>query len=322
MILNRFGVRGRLNLLLLLPVAAVLLVATPLVVGQVNDARAATRTAGTAGQVRQVSGLVWELQRELLVTTAYVATPGADPNTVLDQQRAVTDAVEGVRSSLGAAASDELTGALTRVGSLDELRRNAMIRAVSLDSLARTYHAVTEAVIDAFRLLPRGAAGAVGLDAESTKALGELDALLRAGEYSALRGTSLITATGSPAAGRKLLSDATANAQILTQRFVQQADVEQAALLVLVDQGEAGRRVDALSRQLPNSERCGGHDGLRRRRAEQRRGRRPGCDAPYRTGSPPRSPTQPPIVVTPRAAWRSPSASEQSCCSGSSCCSA
>ena len=254
MILNRFGVRGRLNLLLLLPVAAVLLVATPLVVGQVNDARAATRTAGTAGQVRQVSGLVWELQRELLVTTAYVATPGADPNTVLDQQRAVTDAVEGVRSSLGAAASDELTGALTRVGSLDELRRNAMIRAVSLDSLARTYHAVTEAVIDAFRLLPRGAAGAVGLDAESTKALGELDALLRAGEYSALRGTSLITATGSPAAGRKLLSDATANAQILTQRFVQQADVEQAALLVLVDQGEAGRRVDALSRQLPNSD--------------------------------------------------------------------
>ncbi len=254
MILNRFGVRGRLNLLLLLPVAAVLLVATPLVVGQVNDARAATRTAGTAGQVRQVSGLVWELQRELLVTTAYVATPGADPNTVLDQQRAVTDAVEGVRSSLGAAASDELTGALTRVGSLDELRRNAMIRAVSLDSLARTYHAVTDAVIDALRLLPRGAAGAAGLDAESTKALGELDALLRAGEYSALRGTSLITATGSPAAGRKLLSDATANAQILTQRFVQQADVEQAALLVLVDQGDAGRRVDALSRQLPNSD--------------------------------------------------------------------
>ena len=158
MILNRFGVRGRLNLLLLLPVAAVLLVATPLVVSQVNDARAAARTAATAGQARQVSGLVWELQRELLVTSAYVATPDADPNTVLDQQRTVIDAVERVRSSLGAAASDELTGALTRVGSLDELRRNAMIRGVSLDSLARTYHAVTEAVIDALRLLPRGAA--------------------------------------------------------------------------------------------------------------------------------------------------------------------
>lgn len=252
MILNRFGVRGRLNLLLLLPVIAVLLVATPLVVGQVNDARAASRTADTAGQARQVSGLVWELQRELLITSAYVATPGADPNTVLDQQRTVTEAVEGVRASLGPTASDELTGALTRVGSLDELRRNAVVRGVSLDSLARTYHAVTEAVIDALRLLPKGAAGAVGLDAESTKSLGELEALLRAGEYSALRGTALITATGSPVAGRKLLSDATANAQILTQRFVQQADTEQAALLVLVDQGDSGRRVDALTRQLPN----------------------------------------------------------------------
>jgi hypothetical protein len=68
-----------------------------------------------------------------------------------------------------------------------------------------------------------------------------------------LRGTALITASGSPVPGRKLLTDATANAQILTQRFVQQADVEHAALLVLVDQGDAGRRVDALTRQVPNT---------------------------------------------------------------------
>jgi signal transduction histidine kinase len=253
MILNRFGVRGRLNLLLLLPVIAVLLVATPLVVGQINDAQAASRTADTAGQAQQVSGLVWELQRELLLTSAYVALPDADPGPVLEQQRTVTDAAEGVRTALGATASDEMAGALTRLGSLDELRRNAVARGVSLDSLARTYHAVTEAVIDALRLVPKGAGGTAGLDAESAKALTELEALLRAGEYSALRGTALITASGSPVPGRKLLTDATANAQILTQRFVQQADVEHAALLVLVDQGDAGRRVDALTRQVPNT---------------------------------------------------------------------
>jgi signal transduction histidine kinase len=253
MILNRFGVRGRLNLLLLLPVIALLVVATPLVIGQVTDARAAGRTADTADQARQVSRLVWELQRELLVTSAYVALPETDPRTVLDQQRTVAEAVDDARASLGPTASDELTGALTRLGSLDELRRNAVIRGVSPDSLARTYHAVTEAVIDALRLIPKGAGGTAGLDAESTKVLSGLEALLRAGEYSSLRGTALITASVSPVAGRKLLNDASANAQILTQRFVQQADVEHAALLVLVDQGESGRKVDALTRQVPST---------------------------------------------------------------------
>jgi signal transduction histidine kinase len=252
MILNRFGVRGRLNLLLLLPVIAVLLVATPLVVTQIDDARAAGRTADTAGQARDVGGLVWELQRELLVTSGYVASPAADSSTMLQQQRAVTDSVERVRASLGPTVSDELAGALTRVGSLNELRRNAVTRGVSLDSLARTYHAVTEAVIDALRLLPRGATGAAGSDAESTKALGELEALLRADEQSALRSTALITTSVNPVGGRKLLNDATANAQILTQRFVQQADIGHAALLVQVDQGDAGRKIEALSRQVPD----------------------------------------------------------------------
>ncbi len=252
MILNRFGVRGKLNLLLLLPVIAVLLVATPLVVTQIDDARAAGRTADTAGQARDVGGLVWELQRELLVTSAYVASPEADSSTMLQQQRAVTDSVERVRASLGPTVSDELAGALTRVGSLNELRRNAVTRGVSLDSLARTYHAVTEAVIDALRLLPRSATGAAGTDAESTKALGELEALLRADEQSALRSTALITTSVNPVGGRKLLNDATANAQILTQRFVQQADIGHAALLVQVDQGDAGRKIEALSRQVPD----------------------------------------------------------------------
>jgi signal transduction histidine kinase len=252
MILNRFGVRGRLNLLLLLPVIAVLLVAAPLVVSQIDDARVAGRTADIAGQARQVSGLVWELQRELLVTSAYVATPGADPGTMLEQQRTVSDTAAGLRAALGPTASDELAGALTRLGSLNELRRNAVARGVSIDSVARTYHAVTEAVIDALRLIPKGAGGTASLDAESAKSLSELESLLRAGEYSALRGTALITASLSPVPGRKLLNDATANAQILTQRFVQQADVEHAALLVQVDQGEAGRKVEALTRQVPN----------------------------------------------------------------------
>ena len=251
MILNRFGVRGRLNLLLVPPLIAVLLVATPLVLGQVENARSAGRTADAASQARQLGALVWELQRELLVTSAYVASPTADSSTVLEQQRTVADSIERVRASLGPNASDELAAALTRLGSLDELRRNALVRGVSVDSLARTYHAVTEAVINALRLIPRNPTGTAGADAESTRALVAMDALLRANEFGALRSTALITAAVSPAAGRNLLNNATSRTQILTERFVEQADIGHAALVVTVDQGEAGRSIDALARQVP-----------------------------------------------------------------------
>ena len=91
MILNRFGVRGRLNLLLLLPLIAVVLVATPLVLGQIDNARAAGRTAVSASQARQLGAIVWELQRELLVTSAYVALPASNPSAMLEQQRTVAD---------------------------------------------------------------------------------------------------------------------------------------------------------------------------------------------------------------------------------------
>ena len=42
-----------------------------------------------------------------------------------------------------------------RLGSLAELRQNARSRGVAQDSVARAYHAVIEALIDALRLVPQ-----------------------------------------------------------------------------------------------------------------------------------------------------------------------
>src|SRR5438477_10330282 len=116
-----------------------------------------------------------------------------------------------------------------------------------MDSAARAYHAVIEALIDALRLVPQRST-----DAEGTRQLTALDALLRANEESALRGTALVAAAVSPQVGRDLLTTASAQSQMFTERFVQQADADQAALVVLVDQGEAAHRVDALVQQLPD----------------------------------------------------------------------
>ncbi|MEV5720028.1 nitrate- and nitrite sensing domain-containing protein [Amycolatopsis mediterranei] len=255
--LARLGIRGKLNLLLLPPLVAVVLVSVPFVLTQANSAGAATQSATVARYTQQLGGLVWQLQRERLLTGAFVATPSMPADQMLQQQKAVDSAVEEVRRSLDAGAPDELSAALTRIGSLAELRQNAQRRGVALDSVARTYHAVIGAVIDALRLVPQ-----LSDDAEGTRELSALEALLRANEENSLRGMALIVTAVSPAAGRSILDDATQQAPIFTDRFVQQADdesdSEQAGLVVNVEASEAGRRIEELAAQIGNPRNAAG----------------------------------------------------------------
>jgi signal transduction histidine kinase len=164
------------------------------------------------------------------------------------QQQIVADDAEKLQKSVDFSASDELSSALVRLGSLAELRQNSRHRGAALDSVARAYHAVIEALIDALRLVSERTS-----DAEGTRQLTALDALLRANEESALRGMALIAAAVRPQIGQDLLTTSSAQSQMFTERFVQQANADQAALVVLVDQGEAAHRVDALAQSLPNS---------------------------------------------------------------------
>ncbi|WP_439384420.1 nitrate- and nitrite sensing domain-containing protein [Amycolatopsis lexingtonensis] len=247
--LARLGIRGKLNLLLLPPLLAVVLVSVPFVLTQAGSAGAAAQSAAVAQQARQLGGLIWQLQRERLLTGAFVATPSASPDQMLQQQKVVDKTITDVRGALGADAPDELSAALTRIGSLGEVRQNAASRGVALDSVARTYHAVVDAVIDSLRLVPQ-----LTDDAEGARELTALDALLRANEESSLRAMALIVTAVSPEAGRSILDDATQQAPIFIDRFVKQGDdgddAERAAQVVQVEQSDAGRRVDDLAARI------------------------------------------------------------------------
>ncbi|MBP2319997.1 signal transduction histidine kinase [Kibdelosporangium banguiense] len=249
-LLGRLGIRGKLNLLLLLPLAAVLLVATPFVVVQANSAASAGSTADSARYTREVGGLVWELQRERLLTAAYLASPRSDSQAMERQQRKVDDTVSQVRSSLGDDLTEELASALVRVGSLNELRQGALARGVSVDSVARTYHAVVEAVIDSLRLVPQ-----LTSDAEGTRQLTALEALLLSNEYGELEGMALIATAVNRTTGQIVLEDATQQAKMFTERFVQQADLEHAGLVVQVAEGPSALAVEALSAKMPTDSR-------------------------------------------------------------------
>lgn len=248
MIIDRLRVRGKLNLLLLLPMTAVVLVAVPFVGLQIQNATSAGTTAASANVARDLGALVWELQRERLITAGYLADHDATEADLMLQHHMVSGAADHLRTSVNPDTAEELVNALVRIGSLVELRNQVHKRGAAVDSVARAYHAVIEALIDSLRLVPQRSS-----DAEGTRQLTALDALLRANEESSLRGMALVATVISPNIGRDLLANSSAQAQMFTERFTQQADAEQAELVVLVDQGEAARRVEAMAQQLPTT---------------------------------------------------------------------
>jgi signal transduction histidine kinase len=240
-LLNRLRIKGKLNLLIALPLTAVVLIAVPFVLTQTDAAASAARTATSAHQAREIGGLVAELQRERLLTAAYLSYAG-DSAELTRQQTAVDDAVARVRSSLGEESSPELSTALLRVSSLADIRRTALDRGVLVDSVGRAYHAVVEALIDAVRLVPQETSDAVG-----TRQLTALEALLRANERHTFRGTALILTATNPESGLLLLDSMTDEAQISTERFVAQADIDQARAVVAVEDSDEGRVVEDLA---------------------------------------------------------------------------
>ena len=252
MTLDRFGIRGKLNLLLALPLAAVMFVAVPFFLDRLGGAQSAGTTAEAARNARQLGALVSQLQRERLITAGYLASPDADGVDLLIQQQAVIDTTAVVRAELGPDASDEIVGALTRVGSLKELRQNVLRRGVAVDSVVRTFHAIIESVINSLRLTVQR-----GTDAEGARQLAALDALLRASEQSTLRAMALVAAATTPDTGLGLLDSSSEQFHLFAERFVQQADPSQSALVVLVDQGETARRLDDLVKRLPDVLRTG-----------------------------------------------------------------
>ncbi len=147
-------VRGKLNLLLLLPLAAVVLVAVPFVAGQVDNARSSASTADAARNARQLGALIWELQQERLVTADYLAEPTADDSAMVLQQQVVADDAESLPE---VGRSGRVRRAVQRPGAAGLARRAARRTPGSAgcaeDSVARAYHAVIEALIDALRLV-------------------------------------------------------------------------------------------------------------------------------------------------------------------------
>jgi signal transduction histidine kinase len=255
MILSRLGVRDKLNLLLLLPLAAIVLLSIPFLADRVADARAAAATASTARVAQQAGTLIQELQRERLLSLAYLVSPRAGRSALVAEAQNVADQVTDLRVALGPRPAGRLSGALARLSRLGAVRQGVWRRSVSQARVHQAFGDAITGLLDALGLPPQSFADAVG-----ARQVGALDALLRADEQSSSGGTALLVMALDREAGSALLAQATSLQRLCSQRFLQLASPTQAGMLRLVDASRAVREVDALTRQI--RQRPGGPGGL------------------------------------------------------------
>jgi signal transduction histidine kinase len=190
-LLGRLRVRGKLTLLVLLPLAAVLLTAIPLTGARLGAVGKANRTADTVSGAVTVGTLIQQLQQERLLLLGYQAGQEERGDLVV-RAAAVRDAAVAVRDGNGSA---QLLAAAGTVGDLEFVRRGVLGSAKPVDpgTVFSAYGTVIELLIDSLGL---------NTDADTSTRVGReelaLDALIRHDEAISAAGAAMLVGLARP----------------------------------------------------------------------------------------------------------------------------
>lgn len=245
-------VRQRIIALAALPLTAAVLLTAPLVTERVQSARESTQSAKELGLARQVGDLIADLQRERLYSSAYLATPDGDGNSVV-RQASQTDAdVSDFREYwLGPGAPAGLTAAFREASDLDRTRHLVLKRDLTPIDVDTHYASVISALLDA--LPSSGAAQGNGREAFGREQA-TVEELLRVNESSSSVGALLLTVVSDRGQARQLMADVesrTAVANTEKGRFLRGASPSEVDLFQKVESGGEAAKIktyaDALS---------------------------------------------------------------------------
>jgi methyl-accepting chemotaxis protein len=247
-LLDKLRVRGKLALIVALPVLALLLASAPLIVGRIQVAVDASLTARTARTAIEASSLIRELQTERLQSVGYLSGL-VDADRLKLQGLRTVDQVADLRSTLGSDIPPKLAVAVDRLKDLEAIRAGVLGTGRDLGRA----QAVIEAYSEATDELINGIGLAEFVDRSSHTAQEEvaLDAMLRNNELVTRSGASLVVmvATKDPRAAGQV-TDAIAGAAANLARFTAVAGPNQLALYEQVDKAYAARGGDTLQLAL------------------------------------------------------------------------
>ncbi len=199
MFLARLRVRGRLAVLIAIPLLAVVGLALVIAVGQVDRSDAAGATVRSVNVASEVGAFVADLQRERLISVGALLGV-AGPTDVQLEDAQVADHLADLKSTLGDGVPARIRAAVTATSALDPVRSRV---AASLEPGARpsiapadvvtAYDTTIVAIINSLQL-----ASNVDTSTTAGREVLALDALLRIDELNTMGATNLIIAAADP----------------------------------------------------------------------------------------------------------------------------
>ncbi|MEV4660423.1 sensor histidine kinase [Micromonospora echinofusca] len=236
MLLARLRIRGKLALLVVIPLLSIVGLAVPAVLDRVAAAQRAGDIAERVRVASRIGTLVQDLQQERVLSVGLLL--GRVTRTELVQRTAsVDDRVADLRATRGDALPPRVAEALHGVRGLTDLRAAVLAGTATPDQIMAAYGPVNTALIESLRL-------PFGVDTETAagRQVLALDGLLRADEGLAACATLivLVKATGAPRASASYVA-CMAALRVDNQRFRSLITPEQFALARLNDAAVAAR---------------------------------------------------------------------------------
>lgn len=243
MLLGKLRIRGKLTLLVMIPLLAMAGLVLPLINGLITTASRATDIDAVTTEAGWVGSLLQDLQRERLLSVGYLLGVVPEDELVL-QTASVTDRVRDIQRDLDRELSPELGAEIDGVQQLNPLRQRVRSRTVQPDQVLGGFTPVLDRMIDALRL-PRYA----DVDTDAGQQLNALDALLRMDESNTESSAVLAIMAGGDVADQVIrYHEERAEYGTYLARFEGSADKRQRELYDLVAaafQDRVGKGFDA-----------------------------------------------------------------------------
>jgi signal transduction histidine kinase len=234
-VLGRLRVRGKLVLLVAVPLLAVLALAIPLVTDALDEADRAAQTAETVELAGDVGELVQNLQQERLLAIGFLLGQ-VDRTRFLLQAAETNDGVVDIRAEHEAIPA-AVNGALDKVKDLRLLRNSVLGKTTNADKIMADYSAMITGLITPLRL-----GSDVDLATPTGRQVVALDAVLRTGEVISSGSTLLIpmAASKDPRALSAFATKLT-ELQSTASRLLANTSPEQSQLYVVVQEAFGAR---------------------------------------------------------------------------------
>ncbi|MEU8421613.1 nitrate- and nitrite sensing domain-containing protein [Micromonospora sp. NPDC048835] len=194
MLLGRLRIRGKLALLVVIPLLSMVGLAVPVMLDRAAAAQRADDTAERVRLASRVGSLVQDLQQERILSVGFLLGR-VDRSELVRKSADVDDRVADIRAARSDALTDRVERALDAVSNLIDLRSAVLARAANPGQVMDAFRPVNIGIIESLRLV-------FGVDTDTLpgRQVLALDGLLRADEGLAACATLslLVKAIGTP----------------------------------------------------------------------------------------------------------------------------